>query len=227
VRARIRYRLTDSITAGDVEHAYSLLDTDERQRYHRFRFDRDRREFALAHALLRSTLSECGDRSADAWCFETAPGGKPRLAGEQPPSLTFNLSHTRGLVACIVAPEGDVGIDVECVTRSAEWRRLAERYFSSEEASRLERLPASDQPARFYELWTLKEAFAKALGVGIMTVLAGAVFAIDQEGRIEASLPVGMSGAEWQFRIFSPSADHRLAVAARGVGLEQDLARGD
>ena len=213
MEALLRYRLIDSASAGDLECALALLDDEERRRLEGFRDDRDGREFALAHALLRSTLTECGELSPRDWRFEAASGGKPRLRGGGSASPSFNLSHTRGLVACIVAPTGDVGIDVEYLNRSTDWRRIAERYFSGEELAQLERGPTDRE--RFYELWTLKEAFAKALGVGVLQVLSTVEFRIEQDGGIEARLPADVVGDDWRFKVCAPSPEHRCAIAVR------------
>src|SRR5450631_177028 len=134
----IRYCATDSIGDDRLRAAVSLLSDEERARHERFRVDRDRREFAVAHALLRTTLSELGDRAPDAWRFASGPHGKPMLAPDaSTPPLSFNISHAHGLVACVVAAGADVGLDVERVTRPTDWRSIATRYFSPAEVAQI------------------------------------------------------------------------------------------
>ena len=97
--------------------ALEWLSAEERTRCARLAFASDRRDFIAAHALLRHALSAHGHRDAREWLFIPDANGKPELAsapGERP-QLAFNLSHTRGLVACVVARDVDVGIDVERV----------------------------------------------------------------------------------------------------------------
>lgn len=167
----VRYRLTDALGDDDWKAAAALLSDCERTRYERFRVDRDRHEYAVAHALLRTTLSEFGGLPPHAWRFDTGPNGKAAVAPVVCPSpLSFNLSHTHGLVACLVSssPGGvDVGVDVERITRSADWRGIAGRYFSTAEILQIDRALDRERPTRFFELWTLKEAFIKAVGVGL------------------------------------------------------------
>ena len=210
----VRCRLTDSIGDLALEAAVALLSDEERVRYERFRFDRDRHEFAVAHALLRTTLSELGDRPPDAWRFQTGAHGKPVLApGTSPVPWSFNLSHARGLVACVVARGADVGLDVELATRVTDWRGIASRYFSAAEVAQIDRLADGERPARFFELWTLKEAFAKALGVGLAQALDATTFELAAPGAIACTLPPGVVPAMWQFALFAPTREHRLAVA--------------
>ena len=168
----VRYRLTERLDDRALTSALALLSPDERARYDRFRVERDRHEFAVAHALLRATLSEFGDVAPLDWRFETGVHGKPALAaGVSALPLSFNLSHARGLVACVVTggrtpgfarARADVGLDVELVTRTTDWRGIASRYFSAAERAQIDRAPDAERATRFFELWTLKEAFAKA-----------------------------------------------------------------
>ena len=226
----VRYRRTGALTARDLADARALLSPDERARHDRFRFERHRQEFAIAHALLRTTLSEFGAAAPCDWRFEIGAHGKPALApGVPAASLAFNLSHADGLVACAVAiqrthrsaPTADgpaaapvlVGLDVELVTRATDWRRIASRYFSSAELARIDRAPQTEQATRFFELWTLKEAFAKALGLGLSQSLDAAVFEVDGGACTGCTLPDGMTAAAWTFALYQPAPEHRLAVA--------------
>ena len=209
----VRYRLTDALDAGVVQRALALLSPDELERHERFRADRDRREFAVAHGLLRATLSEFGDVAPTDWRFAAGAHGKPALAqGVSAFPLSFSLSHAHGLVACLVARDADVGVDVELVARTRDWRSIASRYFAAEDRAQIDRAPEADQAARFFELWTLKEAFAKAVGLGLPQAL-GAVFEV-ADGRVSArTLPHGADPAAWHFALYTPASGHRLAVA--------------
>lgn len=223
----VRYRLTGALGDRELRDALALLSADERERHARFRVERDRREFAIAHALLRATLSEFGDAAPRDWRFETGPHGKPALApGISAPPLAFNLSHAHGLVACAVS-RGPVllGLDVELVTRATDWRGIASRYFSSAELAQIDRAPAAERATRFFELWTLKEAFAKALGLGLSQSLDAAVFEVAGGACTGCTLPDGMPAAAWTFALYRPAPDHRLAVAvsdgsARGWAID-------
>src|SRR5215813_3615442 len=108
----VTYRETAAAPEGAAADL-RLLSADEQRRHDRFAFAEDRRDYAAAHALLRRRLSAAVPIPPESWAFEAAPDGKPRLstACRLDAPLSFNLSHTRGLVACAVAPGVDVGID--------------------------------------------------------------------------------------------------------------------
>ncbi|KAH0461778.1 hypothetical protein IEQ34_009353 [Dendrobium chrysotoxum] len=86
-----------------------------------------------------------------------------------PPCLHFNISHSSSLVACAVTVDLQVGIDVEDKQRKLKHDVLsfARRFFSPNEVEFLHGM--SDpliQQQEFVKLWTLKEAYVKALGRG-------------------------------------------------------------
>jgi 4'-phosphopantetheinyl transferase len=210
------YRFTDSLDDDAVQAEVAQLSPDEGARCQRFVFRRDRRDFAAGHALLRRVLSMYDDVRPDAWTFVAAGNGKPSLAQEPgAPPLAFNLSHTQGLVACAVARDAEVGVDVECVERVTDGRDVAERYFSAAELAQLDACPEEQRAARFIELWTLKEAYLKAIGSGLARPLDTFAFSFDDAGGLGFNARPDGSPATWTFALFAPSPRHRLALAAR------------
>lgn len=150
------------------------LSADERERAARFAFARDRWSYCAAHGLLRNLLAEFHHQPPLAWRFCHNAHGRPELDtaqhGENPPR--FNISHTHDRVAVALTldepPQGlEVGVDVEPVARTADALGLARRFLSHQEADWLHSLQASEQQTQFLRLWTLKEAVAKAVGLGL------------------------------------------------------------
>ena len=129
-------------------------------RIDRLRQPADRLRSMLGHLLLRYLLRAAG--VTDAPQIELGPYGKPHL--RPPVPLEFNVSHAGQWVVCALAPTA-VGIDIERV-RAIDLR-IAERYFQpGEYAALLARAP-EQRPAYFFRLWTAKEAYVKALGLGL------------------------------------------------------------
>ncbi len=195
-----------------------LLDPPERVQYQRFRVERARRLYLLARVLTRTALSRYVEVPPHAWRFRIERRGRPEI--EAPaglPPLRFNLSHTDGLVACAVALESDVGVDVEHTGRRVEHLDLADHSFSAVEAATLRELQGGDRIDRFFSYWTLKEAYIKARGLGMALPLRRFSFTFPGRGEIGVSFDPKLedSSQDWQFELFRPSQKHLLAVAVR------------
>jgi phosphopantetheinyl transferase len=215
----VRYRTTEGADVSEVGAGLDVLSEDERTYADRLRFEHDRRNYILAHVLLRRSLSEHADVAPAAWRFETEPNGKPRIANAHLSTWrgAFNLAHTRGLVACAITPGAAVGIDVECFDRRVKQRDVARRWFSRDEGAQLDRLGPAEQSIRFYELWTLKEAFTKATGRGLSQPINLCRFDLGDAGAIAFTPPADIEGAAYQFALFAPTPRHRMAVAVYRV----------
>lgn len=97
--------------------------------------------------------------------------GRPRLTGKDR-ALRFSLSHGRGVAVVAVAYGCDLGVDVESLRSGIDVLGLAGRFFASDEADALRRLPLPERPAAFLRLWTCKEAYLKGVGGGVPRDLA-------------------------------------------------------
>jgi len=199
-----------------------LLDPREQARKARFRPADKRREFAIAHALVRVALSRYADVPPRAWRFVENAHGRPEIAGPAGvPPLRFNLSHADGLAACAIALENDIGVDVESCSRAVDLR-VASRFFARDEVRALEALPAARRARRFLELWTLKEAYIKARGLGLALPLRSFAFDL-APGRPPAVRfldELGDDPARWRFTVRTLPSGHLLALAGSGIELK-------
>jgi 4'-phosphopantetheinyl transferase len=155
-----------------AERWLDALSAGEAARAARFRFAADRAAFLAAHALLRALLAAHG---IPAPVFQSGPFGKPELVGA-PGDVRFSLSHTRGLVAAALATRDDLGVDVELAERAVDATGLAGRFFAPAEAACIAATPPENRQGAFLRLWTLKEAFAKAVGLGLSLPLDSFAF---------------------------------------------------
>jgi 4'-phosphopantetheinyl transferase len=164
------------------------MNQEEAARQGRFLFMRHRHQFLVARALVRTTLSRYADVGPRDWRFVVNGYGRPDIDPEHGlGDFRFNLSHTDGLVAVAVA-RGELGVDVEDT-----WRRS------------------------FFDLWTLKEAYIKARGMGLAISLHRFAYDLDTGPAIALAIDpeLGDSPQGWQFFLDAPTDRHRLALAVR------------
>ncbi len=151
----------------------ALLSAAERERAERFHFERDRRHFIAARAMLRTLLGAYTGVAAENLAFLYGPQGKPSLASAAgvDPRLRFNVSHSNGVALFAFASGASVGVDIEFMRSGVDCTGIAINYFSPRERAVLERLPAPVQIDAFFACWTRKEAYIKALGGGLSVPL--------------------------------------------------------
>jgi len=214
---QIWYCATQKTDGGSGDLLARHLSQEERARRDRFRFEEDRETYTVAHDLLRRSLSRNADVAPADWQFAVGPHGKPSIenAGADARALSFNLSYTRGYAACAIAGSGAVGVDIERTGQPDRVQNVAERYFSSSEIAWIKAVPANARNARVIELWTLKEAYLKALGIGLSGKLNDVSFVIDGDRRVDC--PAALNSNEWHFALFKPFENVRLAVAVRSA----------
>jgi 4'-phosphopantetheinyl transferase len=196
----------------------AMMSKPERQRRDRFVFAKDRDAFVVTRGFLRSVLSRYARMPPAACVFATNRFGKPSLHGAP---LEFNLSHTDGLAAIAVAAGGAVGIDVEGVMR-ANLHHDVRRFFSAAEIRALESLPCAQQPSRFFDYWTLKEAYVKARGIGLSLPLDGFSMHVHDHRppTIEFLPAISDDPHQWQFALVDPIPGYRMALAIRRRGAD-------
>lgn len=201
-----------------IEQYLPLLNSEEQERYRRFHFDHDRHTYLAAHALLRITLSRYALCEPARWGFKRNEQGKPEIAlMSNLPPLRMNLSHTQGMVACVVALDRGCGVDVERVRSMKDMAGIAEVVFSNAENDYLRAQDETEWPHHFFKFWTLKEAYIKATGQGLSAPLKDITFDI-AEAQIQTTLRnASLNDAGWQFYHEKPVASHHLAVAVKSA----------
>ncbi|MGA8670935.1 MAG: 4'-phosphopantetheinyl transferase superfamily protein [Terracidiphilus sp.] len=189
-----------------------ILNEDERARWKAFRFEKHRREYLTSCALARFALSQYHSLAPEAWRFQVNAYGKPSPDPEC--GLRFNLSNSPGLVVCLIAHGNEVGVDLEPYEHAGEIARLSETAFSPLELAQLEELHGSEKTDWALSLWTLKEAYLKARGMGLSLPLNKFSFLFGRPAGIRLELnPCLEDEAErWRFCLLD-RAGHRIAIA--------------
>jgi 4'-phosphopantetheinyl transferase len=209
----------DEITDPDrVAFFRSLLNEEELRREARFVTPRLRHLFLVSHALVRISLSRYAPVDPRSWDFCEAEFGRPEI--DEPklrPPLRFNLSHTMGLVACLVCGDFEAGVDVERVARVKDLEGVSRRVYSQPEIADIMALEGDEREGRFSDFWVLKEAYIKARGMGFQLPLRDITFRIEDREKPGLAFAPGFDdeAREWQLQLDCVGARYRLGVAAR------------
>jgi len=155
------------VTTETFDRLSATLAVDERNRSARFRFQRDRQHFIVAHGVLRQLLGQYLQTEPGRIGYEYQAFGKPELSPRFGGRLNFNLSHSAGLALVAIAAESDVGVDIEYIRAQSDYAELALNFFSAAEVDQLSALPDHLYAEAFIGCWTKKEAYVKARGRGL------------------------------------------------------------
>ncbi|MEX0963469.1 MAG: 4'-phosphopantetheinyl transferase superfamily protein [Pseudohongiellaceae bacterium] len=205
----------------------SWLTDIELQRYQRYQFDRHRKQLLLGRILMRAALSSYNNAIAPAhWTFTQNEYGKPAIcAAQNSEPLYFNLSHSGQRAVLAVSRLEDIGIDIEFAKKARRVEAIAQRFFSATEVAQMLTLPKALQLDRFYELWTLKEAYIKACGMGLAIPLQHFSYGFEGEDSLTIEFDVRRedSTSAWQVWQLDAGTDYKLAIAARAEGSVQKI----
>jgi 4'-phosphopantetheinyl transferase len=186
-----------SVDAETLQDLYGVLTPAERERCDRCQVPLVRSQRIVARGKLRQLLASYLNVAPESVDLTVGLQGKPQVAG-----LEFNLSHSGDLVAYGIGSVA-VGIDIE-QQRDLDCEALMQRFFAPAEQRAWQQVPVAARSATFFQLWTMKEAYVKAIGTGLHTPLS--TFAVSLQSpwqilghdhwQVEAlSLPEGYWGA--------------------------------
>jgi len=194
----------------------AMLSTPERERAARLRRNVDRDAFIAAHAGLRKLLArELGMQPA-ALAFSRGPDGKPQLRADS--ALHFNLSYRQGWAMCAIGPV-PVGVDIERCVALNEWPQLLAQVATVAERDAFEGLPESRREAAFFRLWVRKEAWLKALGIGLSGHPERLSIGCDQWSDASwRALDPGAAAPRWFGRSLPAPAGYVAAIVSASAG---------
>jgi 4'-phosphopantetheinyl transferase len=145
----------------------SVLAAGELQRAGSYRLERHRQLFIRRRALRRFLLGQFLGVSPQSLCLVETSLGKPQLSPSSPERCEFSTSHSKNVFAMAIAPEGEIGVDVEVLRTDWNLEPVAAMYLDRRQIAQLETIPTSERQKQILRFWSLREAFAKASGHGI------------------------------------------------------------
>lgn len=204
---------------AETDAFHALLSADERERAARFYFQRDRRRFIVARGLLRTILARYVECAPQEVRFVYGENGKPFLHScHTGTDLQFNLAHSHEMALYAVAQGRPVGVDVEYRRRLTDGGRIAQRFFSPDEATLVMDAAPDEQQRAFFQIWTRKEAYIKATGLGLAQALAEFEVAQPQAGPLPFVYLVDRpnTGERWRIVDLYPHREYAGALVLQG-----------
>lgn len=172
-----------------IEHYYKILTLKEKNRAERFSFEKDRNDWVKSRAMLRAVLVRNSGFSNDQIEFVSGKNGKPFIKGDP---VYFNLSHCQGRALIGISFDSHIGVDAEAIKPIKDLEKITKSFFSDKESKYI--LKSNNELNAFYEVWTKKEAFLKATGLGIGYPMSNFEVPVG----LGESLNVSLKGAEFQ-----------------------------
>ncbi|MFN0218781.1 MAG: 4'-phosphopantetheinyl transferase family protein [Hyphomicrobium sp.] len=207
-----------AVSEAQYEGFWPLLSDAERVRSKNFVNAAHGRAFAVTRGTLRRLLAERLQVDPAELDIEETANGKPML-GEPWAALGlhFNLSHSGDLAVFAFARRSEIGIDIEVLRDLPDAVALAKRFFSPAETAALSALGAEDRQRAFFACWTRKEAFVKALGLGLTFPFREFSVTTNPEGDATLTALPASAGklSDWTMIGFQPRPNYLGAVVFR------------
>lgn len=199
----------------DIEQRLDILTAEERAVYDRYRVDFKKIEFLMGRLMLKNALANQLGLEPSEIVFEKNKYGKlfliPEVKERAGRDLFFNLSHGGKMVAMVVTPFSEAGIDVEKVRE--QHLDLMKTVFMPEEIAHVLTFEGTDRQREFYQIWTRKEAFVKAVGMGL---------SIPPDAFSVPLVQGTCTQEDWEYHTFLPEGEHVLSVAVNKSNKDEE-----
>ena len=200
-----------------VERLGRPLSSDEWERANRFRFDKHRRQYVVGRGALRRLVAAYTGVRPEAVRFRYGDRGKPYLA-DPAGDLEFNLSNSDEMALVGFVRQVEIGVDIEFLKPMPDCEQISERFFSASERDVLRAQPADRKEETFFNCWTRKEAYLKAVGTGLAAPLDSfdVTLAPGEPPRMLTLEGDAERAARWYFEHFRPAEHYIGALAIEG-----------
>jgi len=191
----------------------NLLSIQEKTRSSKFIAEHARNNFIVARGILRWLLAKYLHIKPQDLVFKQNQYGKLYLDSSM---LQFNISHSHDVALFAFTLDHPIGIDIEFIRNNFDFIDIAQRFFSKKENLDLSTLPKTKQLHAFFNCWSRKEAFIKAIGKGIFFALDK--FSVEvsnkQTGRLQLQITDPKYDAnDWSLEALNPADGYVGAFA--------------
>lgn len=213
----------EELSVGDDEYHYfwGLLNNIEQTKALGFVQEKHRHYYVISHGKLRAILSAYIHITPKKIQFATGAFGKPFIVADgKPHNLKFNLSHSDNKMVVAIGHHDNIGVDIEMWNGNLDCNAIVKGCFAEAEATYWKGLPDNSKPVAFYQFWTRKESFAKAVGAGITLGVSRVITSVDEPARFLSVPDDYGSASDWTVvdLEFGSAISGALTVNANGIG---------
>jgi 4'-phosphopantetheinyl transferase len=187
---------------------FKLISEERKLRVKKFFRREDACRCILAEIIAKYCIVKKCKVRFDAISFKYGEHGKPYI--ETPEKIQFSISHSGAYVVCAIDKK-QIGIDVERIHDVD--MAIASRFFSAEECAEIFALQENSRKSKFFDFWTIKESYIKAIGKGLSCPLSSFTIGIGKE---HISMKSGNLLPVMFFRQYDIDNHYKCAVCSSG-----------
>ncbi len=200
-------KITEQIDQNTLFHLLDYVKKESKEKILRFHNINDAIRTTVAELMIRWILTTESDTHNDNIDFYYNKYGKPFIRGM--PGFNFNVSHSGNWIVCAI-DDNELGIDIEKISPIEQ--DIARQFFSPKEVEDLLSLPECSRLEYFYDLWTLKESYIKAKGMGLSIPLDS--FSIRRKSS-SFYLAHSSDNIRYYFKQYNVDPEYKLSVCAK------------
>ena len=201
------------LTGQLMEQCRAFLSEKEKQRISYFKFEKVQNDFIICQGILRYLLSRYMNKTPHAIQIERHKKGKPFVPDA--PSLYFNMSNSGNMCVYAFSADGEIGIDLEQIRELPDLDELIQKNFTTKEISLIAQNP-ENKLKRFFQFWTFKESYLKAIGEGMRLTPDKLEFTMEGETIKLQGINGIFETEDWNFSVFLPAKNYTGALAYQG-----------
>jgi len=207
------------LSSSSSRRLEAVLDADELNRAERFYSDLERERFIACRGMLRMILGRYLGVEPIALRFQYGLRGKPSLSERLGDSnIQFSLAHSGGWVIYGLTLDRNIGVDLERIAPFGELDQFVDRFYSVGEKAAVHASWGNDRYEVFFKIWTMKEAYLKACGEGLVRLKVNDVSFGQEKPRTVRLMGDGNTRENvcWSFMDLRPASDFAAAVVVEG-----------
>lgn len=146
------------------EYYQLMLDQKEKEKMEEYYFYEDRMRYVAGKVITKLVLIQYLEEEEIS--FLSHKFGKPyykSISGKQ--DIEFNISHSGEMILVAFSRDAKIGVDIQEIIDCSEYLEIARSFFEPEEVKNIEE---SNSKELFFQYWSAKEAYLKAIGVGLL-----------------------------------------------------------